>query len=63
MSFKEDVKALREKFNLKVTDIVSKEEIVDAAKDVEKVEFDKEKFEDVVGLNSADLQTAAAPEE
>ena len=52
MSFKDDVKALREKFSLKVTDVVSEKEIVAAAKEIEKeVKFDKEKFEDVTLLN------------
>lgn len=52
MSFKEDVKALREKFSLKVVDVIPAKEIVDAAKEIEKgVKFDKEKFEDVTLLD------------
>ena len=63
MSFKDDVKALREKFSLKVTDVVSEKEIVAAAKEIEKeVKFDKEKFEDVTLLDGTMIMVEPAVE-
>ena len=63
MSFKDDVKALREKFSLKVTDVVSENEIVAAAKEIEKeVKCDKEKFEDVTLLDGTMIMVEPAVE-